>query len=255
MWFLVHMGRFYLRTYSDLLFRMAVTLTARIKLMQKAHCHVFCMDRKVSMKPKTAVLMLQQMFMSLYLHRLKDLRPVWARLTALTVKDVSEQTGNGGKRTPAPYVNAEYVNLLNQNALPTVYTPHWHIHTALNPPVFHTLGSWSHFHVSHWGQDIYQILFCDQSAPVSLCLALFLCFTSWHQPAPGTSVSPQCFCAWATSGPFILYLWHDFNPTAWQRRWQLHAKPGLLWSFSVPPLYPLLPSLSLKSFFFPQQIW
>lgn len=49
-------------------------------------------------------------FLFLYLCRLKDLKPVWARLTALIVRDVSEQMENGGKRTPAPYVNAEYVH-------------------------------------------------------------------------------------------------------------------------------------------------
>lgn len=48
--------------------------------------------------------------MSLSLSRLKDSRPVWVRLTALTARDASEQKGNGGRRTRAPCVNAEYVN-------------------------------------------------------------------------------------------------------------------------------------------------
>lgn len=48
--------------------------------------------------------------MSLSLSRLKDSRPVWVRLTALTARDASEQKGNGGRRTHAPCVNAEYVD-------------------------------------------------------------------------------------------------------------------------------------------------
>lgn len=40
------------------------------------------------------------------LYRLNDLKPVWARLTALIVTDVSAPTENSGKRICAPYVNA-----------------------------------------------------------------------------------------------------------------------------------------------------
>ncbi len=64
-------------------------------------------------------------------------------------------------------------------------------------------------------------------------------------PPPGTGVSSQCLCAPATSLPPILYLWHFFSASYWQRWWQLHAKPGFLWSFpglSFPPTYLLLPS-------------
>lgn len=43
---------------------------------------------------------------------------------------------SGGKRTPAPHVNAEYVKHVNPKAVPTVYTPHQHMHRVLNPLIF-----------------------------------------------------------------------------------------------------------------------
>lgn len=53
-------------------------------------------------------------------------------------RDVSEQMENGGKRTPAPYVNAEYVQHINQYAVHMVYEPLKHMHTVVNPLTFHT---------------------------------------------------------------------------------------------------------------------
>lgn len=151
----------------------------------------------------------EERFVSLYLCRLRDLKPVWARLTALIVRDVSEQMKSSGKRTPVPYVNAEYVHDINQYAVQMVYTAHKHMHKVPNALIFHTLRSWSCL-------AVYQNNFC---VPLSLCLALFQVFLLLHHllavPFSWHIISPQC--ATGTSLPFIFYLWHFLSASCWQR--------------------------------------
>lgn len=189
------------------------------------------------------------MFVSLYLCRLKDLRPVWARQTALIVRDMSEQTGNGGKRTPAPYVNAEYVQHTKQDAVQMVHTTH--MHTELNPLI--SLRSWSCFSISMFLIEDIRTISMWAVCPVSFCLLLLPVFpllqhllalpSSWH----------QCLLiVFVSTGHFFPF--HSLSLTLFQCQqlaqvmaapWQ---KTGFLWSSSVLsflPTYLLIPSSSL----------
>lgn len=48
-------------------------------------------------------------------HRLKDSRPAWARLSALTARGGSGRMESSGNRTRASHVNAEYVHTTPQH--------------------------------------------------------------------------------------------------------------------------------------------
>lgn len=165
--------------------------------------------------------------MSLYLHRLKDLRLVWARLTVLIVRDVSEQMEIGGRRTPVPYVNAEYVWHIHQNAVQKFNTPHKHMHTQC---LVHCENLIRFYYLIANKLSIRPLSFVsvlDQFKMPSFSVSGTLASVS-PPPVPlGITLVLALLSSICTSHlpAFILYLGH-----CWHRRWQLCAKPGFLWS-------------------------
>lgn len=188
----------------------------------------------------------EEIIVSLYLCRLKNWKPVWARLTALIVTDVSEQMESGGKKTPAPYVNAEYVHDRNHYVVQMVYTAHKYMHTVPNPLISHTLRSWS-------------CLTTACSSEPFLCSTFSLSGTSSSVPPLPPPLGSTlllahylptvCLCATSTSLPFILYLWHFLSANSWQ---QPHAKIDCLRSSVLSSPIPLT---LCCLFYFAHHIW